>query len=101
MHREMNMGTAVVRTVSSVALVAGLLALRFVSLGGHAIPGQIITVQRPLMGTIWNIEVVDHGRPDQAQAAIEKAYVELTAHRRADERMEACITDLAGEQCCR
>jgi len=75
--REMSMGTAFVRTVSSIALVCAMLALRFISAGSHAIPGQMLTVQRPLMGTVWNIEVVDHGRPDQARAAIEKAYVEL------------------------
>jgi thiamine biosynthesis lipoprotein len=29
------------------------------------------------MGTVWNIEVADHGRPEEARVAIEKAYTEL------------------------
>src|SRR5947209_9635505 len=30
-----------------------------------------------MMGTIWNIEVVDHGRAREARAAIQRAYEEL------------------------
>jgi thiamine biosynthesis lipoprotein len=80
------MRNVVTRTLASVALVAGLLTLRYVSASGHAGPPQILTVQRPLMGTVWNIEVVDHGRPVQARAAIEKAYTEL-------ERIDALMSE--------
>ena len=38
------------------------------------------------MGTVWNIEVVDQGRPDQARAAVEKAYAEL-------ERIDALMSE--------
>lgn len=71
------MRNVLVRTLSSVALVGGLLALRYASSSAHTGPAQILAVQRPLMGTVWNIEVVDHGRPDQARSAVEKAYAEL------------------------
>jgi len=70
------MGIALTRTVSSIAAIGALIAFRFVS-PGHILPKQILAVQRPLMGTVWNIEVVDQGRPDQARAAVEKAYAEL------------------------
>ncbi len=71
------MRTVAIRTLCSLAFIGSLLALRYISAAGHSEPSQILNVQRPLMGTVWNIEVVDHGRPDQARAAIEKAYVEL------------------------
>ena len=71
------MGTVLLRTLSSLLLVGGLLALRYVSSSGHTGPGQVLSVQRPLMGTVWNIEVVDHGSPEEARAAIENAYSEL------------------------
>ncbi len=80
------MGTALIRTLTSLALVGGVLALRFVSAPGHAGPGQILAVERPLMGTVWKIEVVDRGRPDQARAAIENAYAEL-------ERIDALMSE--------
>lgn len=80
------MGTALTRTLSSVAIVGGLLALRFVSAPGDAKAQRILAVQRPLMGTVWNIEVVDRGRPDQARAAIESAYAEL-------ERIDALMSE--------
>jgi thiamine biosynthesis lipoprotein len=80
------MRTVLVRTLASVALIGGLLALRYVSASSRATPGQILTVQRPLMGTVWNIEVVDHGRPDPARAAIDKAYTEL-------ERIDALMSE--------
>ena len=70
------MGSALIRTVSSIAAVGALIAFRFVA-PGHTLPKQVLAVQQPLMGTIWNIEVVDQGRPDQARAAVEKAYAEL------------------------
>lgn len=71
------MESAIKRTVSALAVVGAFVALRLIAFPGHAIPGQLLTVQRPLMGTVWNIEVVDHGRSDQARAAIDKAYAEL------------------------
>jgi thiamine biosynthesis lipoprotein len=70
------MGIPLIRTVSSIAAVGALIAFRFVA-PGPILPKQILAVQRPLMGTVWNIEVVDQGRPDQARAAVEKAYAEL------------------------
>ncbi len=79
------MGTALIRTVSSIAAIGALIALRFVA-PGHALPKQILTIQRPLMGTVWNIEVVDQGRPDRARAAVEKAYSEL-------ERIDALMSE--------
>lgn len=79
------MGTALIRTVSSIAAIGALIALRFVA-PGHTLPKQILTVQRPLMGTVWKIEVVDQGRPDQARAAVEKAYSEL-------ERIDALMSE--------
>jgi thiamine biosynthesis lipoprotein len=80
------MGTVLIRTFSSVALIGCLLGLRYVSSSEHTEPSQILTVQRTLMGTVWNIEVVDHGRPDRARAAIEKAYTEL-------ERIDALMSE--------
>ncbi len=80
------MGTAVLRTLTSVAIVGALIAFKFVSASGHAIPQRILAVQRPLMGTVWNIEVVDQGRPDQARAAVERAYAEL-------ERIDALMSE--------
>lgn len=71
------MGTALIRTLSSTAAIGALIVFRFVGAPSHSLPRQILAVQRPLMGTVWNIEVVDQGRPDQARAAVEKAYNEL------------------------
>ena len=67
-------------------MVGALIALRFVGGSTHAVPSQILAVQRPLMGTVWNIEVVDQGRADQARAAVEKAYAEL-------ERIDALMSE--------
>jgi FAD:protein FMN transferase len=61
----------------ALALVGILAAFRFASLGARVEPPRTIQVQRPLMGTIWNIEVADHGRPDAARHAIDQAYAEL------------------------
>ena len=79
------MGTALIRTISSIAAIGALIAFRFVA-PSHVLPRQILAVQRPLMGTVWNIEVVDQGRPDQARAAVEKAYAEL-------ERIDALMSE--------
>jgi thiamine biosynthesis lipoprotein len=73
------------RTILSTAVVAGLIALRFASGTAHLGTGTLqpetsglIKIERSLMGTLWNIEVVDHGRPDEARRAIDRAYGELS-----------------------
>lgn len=60
-----------------LAVVGVLIGLRFVSVQARVEPSRTLNVQRPLMGTTWNIEVVDHGRPDEARKAIDEAYREL------------------------
>ncbi len=56
----------------------GLLVGWRVSHDGRLPPrGNLLTVQRTLMGTLWSIEVADHGAPDQARTAVERAYTEL------------------------
>ncbi|MGA2601782.1 MAG: FAD:protein FMN transferase [Bryobacteraceae bacterium] len=66
------------KTLLLVGAVGFVLALRFATVNARVEPpGEVIQVQRPLMGTIWNIEVVDHGRPDAARHAISQAYAEL------------------------
>ncbi|HML17852.1 MAG TPA: FAD:protein FMN transferase [Bryobacteraceae bacterium] len=64
-------------TALSIAVVGALVALRFVSVAGRVDQSQTIRVQRPLMGTTWTIEVVDHGHADAARHAIDQAYAEL------------------------
>jgi len=74
------------RTILSIAFVGGLIALRFASgtapVGTNTPvqpePSGLVKIQRSLMGTLWNIEVVDRGRPDEACKAIEAAYAELS-----------------------
>src|SRR5579864_8867798 len=66
------------RTLVSVAVVGLLIALRLVSVQARVEPSRTLKVQRTLMGTIWNIEVVDHGRLDEARRAVDQAYRELT-----------------------
>ena len=73
-----HMARLLTRTLCSVAFVGGLIALRLTTAHVSPVQGQLINVQRPLMGTVWNIEVVDHGRPQQARLAIDQAYAELT-----------------------
>ena len=65
------------RTVFSLAFVGLLIGLRFASVRANVDPPSIVKIQGPLMGTIWTIEVVDHGRPDDARKAIDQAYAEL------------------------
>ena len=62
---------SLIRTLPILVLAGVAFALR------HKEPNQVLAVQRPLMGTVWNIEVVDHGNPDRARAAVDKAYAEL------------------------
>lgn len=72
------------RTIVSTAFVCGLIALRFASGNAHVGPvslqpetSGLLKVDRPLMGTEWGIEVVDHGRTEEARRAIDAAYAEL------------------------
>ena len=73
------------RTALSIAFVGGLLALRFATGTAHvgtgslqSEPSGLIEIQRSLMGTEWNIEVADHGHPEEARKAIDRAYAELS-----------------------
>ena len=65
------------KTLRSLAVVTALIALRFVPVAGHIEPSGTVSVQRPLMGTVWKIEVADHGRAGTARRAIDQAYSEL------------------------
>ena len=65
------------RTILSLAFVAALIALRLVSGSAHIGPSGSVKIQRSLMGTLWGIEVIDHGRPEEARQAIDRAYAEL------------------------
>lgn len=58
--------------------VAGLLiALRLGSTTARVEHSGTVAIERPLMGTVWKIEVVDHGRGTEARRAIDAAYAEL------------------------
>ena len=61
------------KTILSVALISGLIAL-----ARSNAPSGSVKIQRTLMGTLWGIEVVDHGHPEQARLAIDRAYAELS-----------------------
>jgi len=74
------------RTCFSLALAGGLLALRFTPLASRVESSGMVRVQQTAMGTVWNIEVVDHGRPQEARVAISQAYSEL-------ERIEAIMSE--------
>ncbi len=80
------MKTILLRTLLSLAIVGGLLTLRFVPVAAHVDRSGVVRVQQTAMGTVWNIEVVDHGRPDEARRAISDAYKEL-------ERIEAIMSE--------
>jgi thiamine biosynthesis lipoprotein len=77
------MKNLLLRTLFSLAIVGALLALRFTP---HVQTGGVVRVQQTAMGTVWNIEVVDHGKPDQARRGISEAYGEL-------ERIEAMMSE--------
>ena len=62
------------RTALSLAIAGGLFGLRFVP---WEKPVSTIRLSRPLMGTLWTIEVFDDARPAAARAAIDQAYAEL------------------------
>jgi len=40
-------------------------------------PGGALRMSRSLMGTLWTIEVVSHGREAEARASMEKAFAEI------------------------
>jgi thiamine biosynthesis lipoprotein len=62
------------RTALSLAIAGGLFGLRFVP---WEKPATTIRLSRPLMGTMWTLEVDDETRPAQARLAIDAAYAEL------------------------
>jgi thiamine biosynthesis lipoprotein len=74
------------RTAISLSFVGGLFALRYIPIASHTGHGELVRVQQTAMGTVWSIEVVDHGRPDEARRAISDAYNEL-------ERIEAIMSE--------
>jgi thiamine biosynthesis lipoprotein len=80
------MKSLLLRTLFSLAIVGALLALRFSPLTAHIDRGGLVQVQQTSMGTVWTIEVVDHGRQDEARRAISDAYSEL-------ERIEAMMSE--------
>ena len=80
------MKSLLLRTLLSLAIVGVFIALRLNPLAAHAGHSNLIRVQQTAMGTVWNIEVVDHGRPDDARRAISAAYSEL-------ERIEAMMSE--------
>jgi thiamine biosynthesis lipoprotein len=61
------------KTILSVALIGGLIAL-----ARSNNPSGSVKIQRTLMGTMWGIEVMDHGHPAEARIAIDRAYAELS-----------------------
>lgn len=71
------MNTSLRKSLLAVAVVGALVALRLASVAGRVDPSETIRVQRPLMGTTWTIEVVEHGRGAAARGAIDQAYAEL------------------------
>src|SRR5437868_2499185 len=60
------------RTGLSLAFVGLLVALRFATVSARVEPSGTLKIQRPLMGTIWNIEVVHQGRASAARQAIDQ-----------------------------
>jgi thiamine biosynthesis lipoprotein len=76
------MNRLISRTLFSVGIVGALLAYRFIP--QHS--SGLVRVQQTLMGTVWNIEVVDHGHPVEARRAVNQAYDELA-------RIEALMSE--------
>jgi len=62
------------RTFLSLTIVSALFALRYLP---RESPPATIRLARPLMGTLWTIEVFDEARPALARAAINNAFDEL------------------------
>jgi len=71
------------RTFLALAIAGVLLAVRFAP---WTRPEASIRVSRPLMGTMWTIEVCDGGRPAEARDAVSAAYKEL-------ERIDALMSE--------
>ncbi|HXJ41997.1 MAG TPA: FAD:protein FMN transferase, partial [Bryobacteraceae bacterium] len=71
-----------------IAVLGGLLCLRYLNGGLRpAGVGGMFTEQRSLMGTVWTIEVPDHGRSQEsARLAVAAAYREL-------ERIDALMSE--------
>jgi thiamine biosynthesis lipoprotein len=67
-----------------IALAALLIAARLLPLENRG--NSTLRVQRSLMGTIWNIELVPGRKVEQAQKAIDSTYKEL-------ERIEALMSE--------
>lgn len=70
------------KTLLGVGLLGVLAALRFLPLepkpaSPDSAGGGSIKVQRPLMGTVWGMEVMHHGKAEAAQKAVESAFAEL------------------------
>ncbi len=66
------------KTLLGLALLGALAALRFLPRSNPPTPQDAsIKIQRPLMGTVWGIEVVHHGNAAAAQQAIDAAFTEL------------------------
>jgi len=65
------------RTILSLTCVAALIALRLVSGSTNVRPSGSVKIQRTLMGTLWSIEAIDRGHPEEARHAIDSAYAEL------------------------
>lgn len=72
LHRESNMAALWQKTVLALVVAGALLGLRLVPRDTAS-----IRVSRPLMGTLWTIEVCDEGKSAEARAAIDRAYEEL------------------------
>jgi len=71
------MGVLLKRTVAAVAIVGVLITLRYVVAGrGTQSPGMV-RVERPLMGMVWKLEVLDHGEPEKARRVIDSAFAEV------------------------
>ena len=62
------------RTCLGLAIAGGLFGLRYIP---REQAPTLIRLSRPLMGTLWTIEVFDEGRPAAARAAIDQAFQEL------------------------
>lgn len=66
------------KTLIGLALVAGLAALRFLPAGkAPEAREHSLKVQRPLMGTVWGMEVMHRGSAEAAQKAVDAAFAEL------------------------
>lgn len=71
---SLRMSTIWRRTALSLAIAGTLFALRYVP---WERPATTIRLSRPLMGTLWTIEVCDGGRAREAREAMDGAYAEL------------------------